>query len=210
MLIKARLFRNQEGMELKKQAEASIPTPWGLFNMIAFAEDEADWMPHLALVHEDFDPQKTVLTRIHSECITGDLFGSRRCDCGEQLGKSMELTGKQGGVVLYLRQEGRGIGIINKLKAYNFQDLGMDTIQANHQLGLTTDGRSYEVAIDMLQSLGIKKIDLLTNNPDKIDAFEHSPIELVTRIPLVIEPNDENMRYLRTKQDQMGHLLRDL
>lgn len=210
MLIQARLFSNKEGMKLKKQAEASIPTPWGSFNMIAFAENDEDWMPHLAMVHEDFDPQNTILTRIHSECITGDLFGSKRCDCGEQLGKSMELAGRQGGIVLYLRQEGRGIGIINKLKAYNFQDIGMDTIQANHQLGLATDGRSYEVAIKMLESLGVKKINLLTNNPDKIDAFEHSSIQLVSRIPLETKPNDDNIRYLKTKLDQMGHMLKDL
>lgn len=197
-------------MEFKKQAEASIPTPWGVFNMLAFAKEEEDWMPHLALVHEDFTPANIVLTRIHSECITGDLFGSKRCDCGEQLAKSMELTSQEGGVILYLRQEGRGIGIINKLKAYNYQDLGMDTIEANHQLGLVTDDRSYQVAIDMLESLEVKKIKLLTNNPDKIEIFEHSPIELVERIPLVIAPTDDNINYLRTKQNQMGHLLRDL
>lgn len=197
-------------MEFKKQAEASIPTPWGVFNMLAFAKEDDDWMPHLALVHEDFTPGNIVLTRIHSECITGDLFGSKRCDCGEQLAKSMELTSQEGGVILYLRQEGRGIGIINKLKAYNYQDLGMDTIEANHQLGLATDDRSYQVAIDMLVALEVKRIKLLTNNPDKIEIFENSPIELVERVPLVIAATDDNINYLRTKQDQMGHLLRDL
>ncbi len=201
---------NTEGMEFKKQAQASIPTPWGVFNMLAFAKDEGDWMPHLAMVHEDFSADKIVLTRIHSECITGDLFGSKRCDCGEQLATAMELTSQEGGIVLYLRQEGRGIGIINKLKAYNYQDLGMDTIQANHQLGLVTDGRSYQVALDMLTALEVKRIKLLTNNPDKIGIFEESPIELVERVPLVIRPNDDNINYLRTKQQQMGHLLRDL
>ncbi|MCL4162469.1 UNVERIFIED_CONTAM: hypothetical protein GTU68_048258 [Idotea baltica] len=122
----------------------------------------------------------------------------------------MELTSQQGGIVLYLRQEGRGIGIINKLKAYNYQDLGMDTIEANHQLGLVTDDRSYQVAIDMLLALDVKRIRLLTNNPDKIEIFENSPIALVERIPLEIAPTDDNINYLRTKQDQMGHLLRDL
>lgn len=201
---------NTEGMKFKQQAQASIPTPWGVFNMLAFAKDEEDWMPHLALVHEDFSADEVVLTRIHSECITGDLFGSKRCDCGEQLARSMELTGQAGGVVLYLRQEGRGIGIINKLKAYNYQDLGMDTIQANHQLGLATDDRSYQVALDMLQALKVRRIKLLTNNPDKIETFDKSDIELVERVPLMISPNNDNINYLRTKQQQMGHLLRDL
>ena len=201
---------NTEGMKFKQQAQASIPTPWGVFNMLAFANDEEDWMPHLALVHEDFSADEVVLTRIHSECITGDLFGSKRCDCGEQLARSMELTGQAGGVVLYLRQEGRGIGIINKLKAYNYQDLGMDTIQANHQLGLATDDRSYQVALDMLQALKVRRIKLLTNNPDKIETFDKSDIELVERVPLMISPNNDNINYLRTKQQQMGHLLRDL
>ena len=197
-------------MELKRQAEANIPTPWGVFKMIAFAHNDEDWMPHLALVHEAFDPAKVILTRIHSECITGDLFGSKRCDCGEQLARALELTGQTGGVVLYLRQEGRGIGIINKLKAYNLQDRGLDTIQANHQLGLATDGRSYEVALQMLNALGVQQINLLTNNPDKIEAFDDSSIQLIERIPLEIEPNDDNLSYLRTKAEQMGHFLKDL
>lgn len=165
-------------------------------------------MPHLALVHEDFDPAHPVLIRIHSECITGDLFGSARCECGEQLHKSMELTGKAGGIVLYLRQEGRGIGIINKLKAYNLQDLGYNTIEANEHLHLPVDARTYDVAVQMLQAIGVGQIRLLTNNPGKIEAFDNSPVEVVERIPLVVDPKPENLEYLRTKQREMGHLIK--
>lgn len=190
---------------IEKQAEAPIPTPWGLFNMIAFSGKSDDWMPHLALVHEKMDPAKPVLTRIHSECITGDLFGSARCECGEQLHKSMELTAKAGGIVLYLRQEGRGIGIINKLKAYNLQDLGYNTIEANEHLHLPIDARSYDVAVKMLQAIGVKQIRLLTNNPEKIEAIDHSPVEVVEQLPLIMDPKPENIEYLRTKKRDMGH-----
>ncbi len=191
---------------IKKQAEADIPTPWGLFNMIAFAEEASDWMPHLALVHKQFNPDEPVLVRIHSECITGDLFGSKRCDCGEQLDKALELTAAAGGMVLYLRQEGRGIGLINKLKAYNLQDLGLNTVDANVHLGLEVDARQYDVAIKMLQSLKVSKVRLLTNNPEKIEAFESSNITIVERVPIIIEPNEDNRSYLKTKADDMGHM----
>ncbi|GJM34317.1 MAG: hypothetical protein DHS20C18_33180 [Saprospiraceae bacterium] len=200
------MAKKARSTHIVEQAEALIPTPWGLFRMIAFSEGRDDWMPHLAMVHENFDPSKPVLTRIHSECITGDLFGSRRCDCGEQLHKSMEMTAAQGGVVLYLRQEGRGIGIINKLEAYNLQDKGLNTIDANLHLGLEVDARQYGIALDMLQSLGIEAIHLLTNNPEKIEAFEHSPVEVLSRQALIIEPNDDNREYLKTKETGMGHL----
>ena len=191
---------------LDKQAEAMIPTPWGNFNMVAFASKEEDWMPHIAMVHENIDKESPVLTRIHSECITGDLFGSKRCDCGEQLTRSLELCAQEQGIVLYLRQEGRGIGIINKLKAYNLQDLGLNTVDANIHLGLEVDGRQYDIALEMLEILGIGRIRLLTNNPDKIEAIEDSKIEIVDRVPLIIEPQKENREYLKTKQDEMGHL----
>lgn len=191
---------------VKVQAKALIPTPWGKFEMIAFSKISDEWMPHLMLVHENFDPSKPVLTRIHSECITGDLFGSMRCDCGEQLHKALEMTAAEGGVVVYLRQEGRGIGIINKLKAYNLQDLGLNTVDANLHLGLEVDARDYGIAIKMMEQVGIKQIRLLTNNPDKIEAIDHSAIEIVDRVPLIIEPNDDNRRYLETKRNDMGHL----
>jgi GTP cyclohydrolase II len=197
-----------EAAELKKQAGAMIPTPWGNFQMIAFSTSEGDWMPHLALVHESMDLSEPVLTRIHSECITGDLFGSKRCDCGEQLAKALEMAAEQGGVILYLRQEGRGIGIINKLKAYNLQDQGMDTVAANVHLGLEIDARQYGIAEQMLKVLGIKKIYLLTNNPEKVESLDSSSIEVVHRVPLIIEPQKENFKYLKTKQDLMGHLFK--
>lgn len=199
---------NKQRNLLKRQAEALIPTPWGNFNMIAFSSDDEDWMPHLALVHEDFKADQATLLRVHSECITGDLFGSRRCDCGEQLNSALEQTAAAGGVVLYLRQEGRGIGIINKLKAYQLQDLGLNTIDANVHLGLEIDARQYDVAIAMLELLQIKKIRLLTNNPDKVEAFEQSEVKILERVPLIITPKKENLGYLKTKQEKMGHLFR--
>jgi GTP cyclohydrolase II len=189
------------------QAEALIPTKWGNFRMLAFADTAGERMPHLALIHEKTRLDDTVLIRIHSECITGDLFGSHRCDCGEQLNAAMELIAQEGGIIIYLRQEGRGIGIINKLKAYNLQDLGLNTVDANIHLGLEVDSRDYRIAIDILKALNINKVKLLTNNPDKIESFEHSDIQLIDRVPLIINPREENLNYLKTKQEAMGHLL---
>lgn len=196
----------REKLIIKRQADALIPTPWGAFNLIAFSNDVEDQMPHLALVHEDFAGKNPAVVRLHSECITGDLFSSKRCDCGEQLHQAMTIAAKEKGIVLYLRQEGRGIGIINKLKAYNLQDDGMNTIDANLHLGLEADARQYDIAIQMLQSLGIQEIALMTNNPLKINAFDNSPIKVVGRIPIVIQPIKENIDYLKTKQLEMGHL----
>lgn len=192
--------------KFRKQAEALIPTPWGNFNMMAFAENSDDWMPHLALVHELVDFSQPVLTRIHSECLTGDLFHSKRCDCGDQLLKSLDLISSSKGILLYLRQEGRGIGLINKLKAYNLQDLGLNTVDANVHLGLKIDAREYGIAVEMLQQIGVLRVHLLTNNPDKIEALEHSPIEVSSRVPLIMTPKEENLNYLKTKREAMGHL----
>ena len=177
--------------------------------MMAYAESEKENMPHLAIVHEDFDPKGTIHVRIHSECLTGDLFSSTRCDCGEQLDSAMQLAAQKGGVVIYLRQEGRGIGLIPKLKAYNIQDTGVNTADANTHLGYEVDARQYEEAVAILQDLGISRIHLMTNNPLKIEALEKSPIEVVSRIPLVIKARKENKAYLKTKQDLMGHLFSD-
>lgn len=191
---------------LNRQAETALPTQWGSFNMIAYAADDQQQMPHLAMVHEDFDPGQPVYLRIHSECLTGDLFGSRRCDCGEQLHRSMELAAEKGGVVLYLRQEGRGIGLLNKIKAYNLQDKGLNTADANTHLGLDVDARHYAVALDMMRDLNINAIHLMTNNPLKIKAVEASDIKVISRIPLITKPRKENYNYLKTKEDVMGHL----
>lgn len=192
---------------MKRQSEAAMPMPHGHFKMIAYAKRKSEKMPHFALVSEKMDATKPVLVRIHSECVTGDLFGSKRCDCGEQLDRSLELASKEGGVVVYLRQEGRGIGIINKLKAYQLQDKGLNTIDANTHLGLEVDARQYDDAIEILKDLGISTIDLLTNNPLKIKAITTSEVQIRKRVPLDIPAKKENYGYLKTKQEKMGHLL---
>lgn len=192
---------------LIKQGETALPTSWGNFTMVAYSESVAESMPHLAMVHEDFDPASPVYLRIHSECLTGDLFHSHRCDCGEQLDRAMQVAAEKGGVVLYLRQEGRGIGLINKIKAYNLQDQGLNTADANSELGLDVDARNYDIALQMMEDLKIEQVHLLTNNPLKVEAVESSTIEVVSRIPLVIASRAENYNYLKTKKDLMGHFL---
>lgn len=192
---------------MQKQVEAMIPTPWGKFIMKAYSDGDNERMPHLALVHESFRTTQPTLVRIHSECITGDLFGSKRCECGEQLERALELAAKEGGVVIYLRQEGRGIGLINKLKAYNLQDEGMNTAEANTHLGLEVDDRGYQFALEIMRDLGIKTVRLLTNNPDKMKAIEDSNLKLLERVPLIIKARAENEGYLATKKDLMGHLI---
>jgi GTP cyclohydrolase II len=192
---------------IQRQAEARIPSAWGNFKMVAYAATASDPMPHIALVADGFDPSKPVPVRIHSECMTGDVFGSRRCDCGEQLDASLSIAAEQGGVVIYLRQEGRGIGLINKLKAYNLQDGGLNTAEANTHLGFDVDARQYDCAIFILQDLGISEVELITNNPDKVEALRRSPVRVASRIPIVIKPQADNLVYLQTKSDLMGHLL---
>ncbi|MGB3588500.1 MAG: GTP cyclohydrolase II [Tunicatimonas sp.] len=192
---------------LERQAETPLPTPHGLFRIIAYADEENNPMPHIAMVGEKTDLSQPVLVRIHSECMTGDVFGSVRCDCGEQLQEAMRRTGKEGGVIIYLRQEGRGIGLINKMKAYNLQDKGLNTAEANLHLGFEIDARDYDIAIRMLKDLKVKSIKLMTNNPEKVDSFISSGIRLVDRIPLEITPRQENYGYLKTKQKLMGHMI---
>lgn len=192
---------------MQRQAEAPLPTRYGPFTLLAYAEKSTERMPHIALVAKDFDPTRPVAVRIHSECMTGDVFGSRRCDCGEQLESSLQIAAERGGVVIYLRQEGRGIGLINKLKAYNLQDLGLNTADANTHLGFDVDARQYDCAIYILQDLGIQQVELITNNPIKVEALRRSPLEVVGRIPIIIPPQSESRLYLQTKQDLMGHLL---
>ncbi len=192
---------------MKRQAEALIPTEWGKFSMVAYANHVDEPTPNLALCSDNLQVDQPVLVRIHSECLTGDIFHSLRCDCGPQLLASMGRIAEEGGVLIYLRQEGRGIGLINKLKAYNLQDKGLNTADANTHLGFEVDARQYQDAIEILLDLKINKIKLLTNNPLKLKAFENSGIEMIERVPLLINPNDENRVYLQTKRDLMGHLM---
>ena len=194
---------------IKIQAEANVPTEYGNFRMIAFSENDNDWMPQMALVAENTDFSKPINVRFHSECITGEVFHSKKCECGQQLDAAMKYTQENGGAIVYLRQEGRNIGIINKLKAYALQEKGFDTVQANLQLGLPADDRDFNVAIDILKILGIKDINLLTNNPEKIKYVENSEINLNERIPLQIKANENSKEYLQTKKDYFGHLLED-
>ena len=193
---------------LKQQAEANIPTDLGEFKMIAFSENENDWMPHFAIVAKQTDFDSTVNVRIHSECITGEVFHSRKCECGPQLDTAMQYINENGGIIVYLRQEGRNIGIINKLKAYALQEKGLDTVKANLELGLPAEGRKFNIAIDILNQLKVKKVNLLTNNPEKIKAIEDSSIELESRIPLQIAANEMSESYLKTKKEFFNHLLK--
>ena len=192
---------------LKRQAETTLPTRFGNFAMIGYGQHPDQRMPHLALVSERTDFSKAVPVRVHSECMTGDVFGSLRCDCGEQLDKSLRLTGQHGGVVVYLRQEGRGIGLLNKMKAYNLQDQGMNTAEANLHLGYDIDERDYGLAVTILKDLNIRTILLMTNNPEKIKSLSEAGIVVEKRLPLEIKPHRENYAYLHTKQELMGHLL---
>ncbi|AZI19783.1 GTP cyclohydrolase II [Chryseobacterium taklimakanense] len=192
---------------IKKQAESNVPTDFGIFKMIAYSEDETNWMPHIALISPKTDFSKPVNVRFHSECITGEVFHSRKCECGQQLDYAMSYINDHGGIIIYLRQEGRNIGIINKLRAYALQEKGLDTVQANLQLGLPADDRDFSVAIEILKDLGVKEVNLLTNNPDKIKYVEESGIILNSRIPLQIEATDESRDYLKVKKTYFGHLL---
>jgi 3,4-dihydroxy 2-butanone 4-phosphate synthase/GTP cyclohydrolase II len=188
-------------------AETILPTPFGEFHAVAFVND-IDSYEHLALVKGEIDPEKAILVRVHSQCLTGDVFGSFRCDCGAQLDKAMEMVQQEGlGVILYLQQEGRGIGLANKIRAYALQDKGRDTVEANQDLGFEADLRDYGVGAQILASLGVKKMRLMTNNPKKMVGLEGYGLEVVGRVPLETEPRPENIRYLVTKCQKLGHLL---
>jgi GTP cyclohydrolase II len=194
-------------MSLTKAVSTRLPTHYGAFTIHAYA-DPSTQVIHLALVCGDVRGLAPPLVRVHSECLTGDLFGSDRCDCGQQLIQAMQVMQHEGrGILVYLRQEGRGIGLVNKLRAYNLQDTGLDTVEANLELGFEADQRSYEAAVAILQDLQVYHIRLLTNNPQKLAAFADSRIQVVARIPLTVQPNGENLQYMRTKRDRLGHLL---
>ena len=178
---------------------ASLPTRFGTFKIQSFKEGEKE---HLAIFKEPYHDNPIV--RIHSECLTGDALGSMKCDCGEQLSFALKMISKEGGMVLYLRQEGRNIGLLNKVNAYALQDKGLDTVEANHQLGFAADERSYEIVEFILNHFGIKKIRLLTNNPKKVESL--AGIEITQRLPIMIEANEHNKNYLQIKKEKMGHL----
>ena len=198
-------MRNESFVHLA--AETILPTPFGEFRALAFANDMDDY-EHLALVKGEIDSETEILVRVHSQCVTGDVFGSLRCDCGTQLERAMEMVQKEGlGVILYLQQEGRGIGLANKLKAYGLQDKGLDTVEANEELGFAADLRDYGVGAQILAALGVRKMRLMTNNPKKIIGLEGYGIEVTDRIPIEIEPIPENVKYLVTKCQKLGHLL---
>ncbi|MCK9212350.1 MAG: bifunctional 3,4-dihydroxy-2-butanone-4-phosphate synthase/GTP cyclohydrolase II [Ignavibacteriaceae bacterium] len=200
-------YRIKKESLVEKVTEINLPTSKGNFRMFLF-ENKIEKKEHLALVKGEIDPSKPVLVRMHSECLTGDVFHSLRCDCHDQLNRAIEMIEEEGvGVVVYMRQEGRGIGLTNKLRAYNLQDEGKDTVEANEALGFRADLRDYGIGAQILLHLGVRKIKLLTNNPKKVVGLKGYDLEIVERIPIEIIPNANNLRYLQTKRDKMGHLI---
>lgn len=198
---------------LERQAEAPLPTPFGTFQLVVFRYRDPTAHPdlsdeHLALVQGDVQGAENVPLRVHSECLTSEVFGSLKCDCKEQLEAAQSLIGQGGlGVVLYLRQEGRGIGLTNKIRAYALQAAGADTIEANEKLHLPVDARQYDVAAEMIRALGIRSVRLMTNNPEKQESLSQLGIQVVGRIPVQIEPNEHSAHYLAVKRDRMRHWL---
>ena len=200
-------YRRHHDKLVHKVAEAILPTKYGEFKMFAYKSD-VDTDEHVALVMGDISGEDPVLVRVHSECLTGDAFGSLRCDCGEQLAKAMQMIGDEGrGVVLYLRQEGRGIGLHNKIRAYELQDKGLDTVEANIKLGFAPDMREYGIGVQILADLGLHKVRILSNNPKKVLGLKSYGLEIIETVPIICEPNPYNIHYLETKEIKMGHNL---
>ncbi|RJX24146.1 MAG: GTP cyclohydrolase II [Acholeplasma sp.] len=201
-------YRRKDSSLIKRAAEANLPTSHGDFRMVGF-ENALNGEHHVALVKGDIKLGDEVLVRVHSECLTGDAFGSLKCDCGEQLNAALDKIEKAGkGVLLYMRQEGRGIGLINKIRAYNLQDQGMDTVEANLALGFDEDLRDYGIGAQILSDLGVTKVKLMTNNPLKLKGLTGHGIEITSREPIQLNHNERNEYYMRTKKDKMGHILK--
>lgn len=197
-------------MSINFVAESKLPTPWGVFRMVGF-EDTDTGKEHVALVYGEVAGDTPVLARLHSECLTGDALFSLRCDCGFQLQEALKRISEEGsGVLLYLRQEGRGIGLLNKIRAYNLQDGGCDTVEANEKLGFAADMRDYSMCLPMLQHLGIERVNLMTNNPRKVAALTRFDVEVAERVPLQVGKNRYNEHYLETKMGKLGHMMTEV
>ncbi len=193
-------------MTIRYVESSRLPTPWAVFDMHGFEDDETD-KEHVVLTLGEFSDGEPVLCRVHSECLTGDALFSLRCDCGAQLHSALQKIAEEGrGALLYLRQEGRGIGLLNKIRAYKLQDQGLDTVEANEQLGFGADMREYSICHDMLEHLGIRSVRLMTNNPRKVNALRDQKIDVVERITLQVGQNLHNVKYLATKAGKLGHL----